>query len=82
MPLLESPEYTDADVPDYPQCTPQPLKIIHVGAGASGLIFAHKAERGLKNFELVCYEKNDTIGTLEHVQQPHFCGGDKPVEPR
>jgi cation diffusion facilitator CzcD-associated flavoprotein CzcO len=62
MPLIESPAYTDDDVPSYPQCTPQPLKIIHVGAGASGLVFAHKAEKALKNYELVCYEKNATIG--------------------
>lgn len=62
MPLIESPAYTDDDVRSYPQCTPQPLKIIHVGAGASGLIFAHKAEKLLKNYELICYEKNEIIG--------------------
>lgn len=64
MPLMGAPVYTDEDVPSYPQCTPQPLRIIHVGAGASGLIFAHKAEKQLKNYELVCYEKNEVLGML------------------
>jgi cation diffusion facilitator CzcD-associated flavoprotein CzcO len=62
MPLIDERPYTADDIPDYPQCTPQPLKIIHVGAGASGILFAHKAERELKNYELTCYEKNDVIG--------------------
>ena len=33
------------------------VKIIHVGAGVSGLLTAYKARRYLKNYELVCYEK-------------------------
>jgi hypothetical protein len=33
------------------------LKIIHVGAGASGLLTAYKARRMLENYELICYEK-------------------------
>lgn len=36
---------------------PRKLKIIHVGAGASGLLTAYKAERMLQNYELVCYDK-------------------------
>ena len=36
---------------------PRNLKIIHVGAGASGLLLAYKAERWLRNYDLVCYEK-------------------------
>lgn len=62
MPLLEERPYTADDIPDDPQCSPQPLKIIHVGAGASGILFSYKAERQLKNYELICYEKNDSIG--------------------
>jgi len=49
-------------VPDRPQCDPDQLRIIHVGMGASGLLAAHKAKKMLSNYELVCYEKNDTIG--------------------
>ena len=33
------------------------IKIIHVGAGAAGLITAYKAGRILKNYALTCYEK-------------------------
>lgn len=33
------------------------IKIIHVGAGAAGLLTAYKARSFLKNYELVCYEK-------------------------
>lgn len=36
---------------------PRKLKIIHVGAGASGLLLAYKAQRQLRNYELICYEK-------------------------
>ncbi|KLO83440.1 Uncharacterized protein Y057_1089 [Fusarium fujikuroi] len=36
---------------------PRKLRIIHVGAGASGLLTAYKAERMLQNYELVCYDK-------------------------
>ena len=48
-------------VPDYPQCTPKRLKIIHVGMGASGLLFAYKS-RKLSNVEVICYERNSTMG--------------------
>ena len=33
------------------------VKVIHVGAGVSGLLTAYKAKNYLKNYELVCYEK-------------------------
>lgn len=41
---------------------PRTLRIIHVGAGATGLCAAWKMERQLDNYELVCYEKNPEIG--------------------
>lgn len=37
------------------------VKIICVGAGASGLLFAYKLQRSFRNFELVVYEKNEEI---------------------
>ena len=54
--------YSAADVKDFPQCTPQHLKIIHIGCGAAGILVAHKAERWLKDYELTIYEKNPVIG--------------------
>jgi len=59
MPHAEDQEFL---VPDKPMCDPDPIRIIHVGMGASGLLAAHKARKFLKNYELVCYEKNETIG--------------------
>jgi cation diffusion facilitator CzcD-associated flavoprotein CzcO len=45
------------EIVDQIQSETRRLKIIHVGAGASGLLTAYKAERMLENYELVCYEK-------------------------
>jgi hypothetical protein len=44
-------------IQDHVHSDPDPIKIIHVGAGASGLLAAYKAERLLQNYELICYEK-------------------------
>ncbi|KAK3066531.1 hypothetical protein LTR53_017084, partial [Teratosphaeriaceae sp. CCFEE 6253] len=57
MPHVNEPEM---HVPDRPQCDPDRIRIIHVGMGASGMLAAHKAKKMLSNYELVCYEKNDT----------------------
>jgi hypothetical protein len=42
--------------------TPRKVRIIHVGAGATGLCAAYKMERQLDNYEMVCYEKNPEVG--------------------
>ena len=42
--------------------TPRPLRLLIVGAGASGLLAAYKAARQLQNVTFVCYEKNDDVG--------------------
>lgn len=41
---------------------PMPIRVIHIGAGATGLCCAFKMERQMSNYELVCYEKNLEIG--------------------
>lgn len=41
---------------------PRTLRIIHVGAGATGLCTAYKMRNQLQDYELVCYEKNASIG--------------------
>ncbi|KAL6414163.1 uncharacterized protein AUP68_00681 [Ilyonectria robusta] len=48
---------------------PRKLKIIHVGAGASGLLAAYKAERMLVNYELICYDKFARKHDLEKYVQ-------------
>ena len=42
--------------------TKRQLRIVCVGAGASGLQLAYKAERILENVELQIYEKNEDVG--------------------
>jgi len=37
------------------------VKIICVGAGASGLLFAYKIQRHFENFDLTIYEKNQEV---------------------
>lgn len=36
---------------------PDPIRVICVGAGASGLCLAYKMKLHMTNYELVCYEK-------------------------
>ena len=78
-PLTSTSDYSSADVPEYPQCTPQPLRIIYVGAGAGGILFAHKAERMLENYSLVCYEKNAEIGGTWYENRYPGCACDIPA---
>ncbi|KAJ3552624.1 hypothetical protein NP233_g12838 [Leucocoprinus birnbaumii] len=47
---------------DKPIHDSRPIKLISVGAGASGLLFAYKLQRSFENFELILYEKNEEIG--------------------
>jgi ribulose 1,5-bisphosphate synthetase/thiazole synthase len=54
---------------DQAHSAPNHAKIIHVGAGASGLLAAYKAERMLKNYELICYEKCVSRTAPEWEQQ-------------
>lgn len=49
-------------VSDHPLYSKRRLRIVCVGAGASGLQIAYKAERVLENIELQIYEKNSDIG--------------------
>ncbi|KAF2706191.1 FAD/NAD(P)-binding domain-containing protein [Pleomassaria siparia CBS 279.74] len=76
MPHVEIP---NLHVPDDPQCAPQPIRIIHVGMGASGLLCAHKSRRFLRNYTIVCYEKNDDIGGTWYENRYPGCACDIPA---
>ena len=52
----------DFKVSEHPLHTPRPLRILVVGAGASGLLVAYQAARQLRNVTFACYEKNDDVG--------------------
>lgn len=40
----------------------RPMRIIHIGAGASGICFSKFAKDLLQNASWVCYDKNEDIG--------------------
>lgn len=49
------------------------VRIICVGAGASGLCFAYKLQRSFRNFTLTVYEKNTEIsGTWHENKYPGY----------
>jgi hypothetical protein len=51
----------------------RPLKVICIGAGASGLLLAYKLQRSFEQFELVLYEKNDAVsGTWYENKYPGY----------
>ncbi|KAH6682153.1 cyclohexanone monooxygenase [Plectosphaerella plurivora] len=58
---------------------PRKLRIIHVGAGATGLCAAFKMERQLTDYELVCYDKNDEIGGTWLQNRYPGCACDVPA---
>ena len=39
----------------------RPMRVVCVGAGASGLCFAYKIQRSFENFSLTVYEKNAEV---------------------
>lgn len=42
--------------------TPRKLRVVMVGAGASGLCMARHMELHMENYELIIYEKNADVG--------------------
>ncbi|GJC86497.1 putative sterigmatocystin biosynthesis monooxygenase stcW [Colletotrichum liriopes] len=58
---------------------PRKLRIIHVGAGATGLCAAYKFERQLTNYKLVCYEKNTEVGGTWLQNRYPGCACDVPA---
>jgi hypothetical protein len=42
--------------------TDRPLRVIHLGAGASGICLAKLLPETLKNVSFTCYDKNSDIG--------------------
>lgn len=58
-----SPAYQEPyRVLDQPNGRRSKIKVICIGAGATGLYLAYKMERRMKDFDLTVYEKNDDIG--------------------
>ncbi|KAF9872441.1 4-hydroxyacetophenone monooxygenase [Colletotrichum karsti] len=58
---------------------PRKLRVIHVGAGATGLCAAFKMERQLTEYELVCYDENDDVGGTWLKSRYPGCACDVPA---
>jgi hypothetical protein len=58
---------------------PRKMRIIHVGAGATGLCAAFKMERQLTEYELVCYDRNSEVGGTWLVNRYPGCACDVPA---
>ncbi|RDW65995.1 hypothetical protein BP6252_09630 [Coleophoma cylindrospora] len=54
------------------------MRIICVGAGASGLLFAYKLQRSFNNFSLVVYEKNPALSGTWFENRYPGCACDVP----
>ncbi|KAI9758077.1 MAG: hypothetical protein M4579_003208 [Chaenotheca gracillima] len=67
------------NIPDVPHSDPAHIRIIHIGAGASGLLTAYKARKFLRNYDLVCYEKNAAVGGTWLENKYPGCGCDIPA---
>ncbi|KAJ3509197.1 hypothetical protein NLJ89_g5349 [Agrocybe chaxingu] len=73
------PPFHDHPQPHIPIHNERHMKVICIGAGASGLLLAYKLQRSFENFELTLYEKNaDVAGTWYENKYPG-CGCDVPA---
>ncbi|KAK4932062.1 hypothetical protein LTR66_016000, partial [Elasticomyces elasticus] len=56
----------------------RPMRIICIGAGASGLCFAYKLQRSFNNFSLTVYEKNAEVSGTWYENKYPGCACDVP----
>lgn len=49
-------------IQERPYGTERAMRVIHIGAGISGICMAKFLPETLNNVSLVCYDKNDDIG--------------------
>ncbi len=73
LPITATPEAADLfswpkvnehgyKIREEPLGTKRPMRVIVLGAGASGINFCKIAEDMLENVEVVCYEKDNEVG--------------------
>lgn len=55
------------------------LRVIHVGAGAAGLCMAYKMQAAMKDYDLICYEKNSEVGGTWYENRYPGCACDVPA---
>ncbi|KAI9811858.1 MAG: hypothetical protein M1827_005209 [Pycnora praestabilis] len=57
----------------------RPMRVICIGAGASGLCFAYKMQRSFENFSLTVYEKNAEVSGTWYENKYPGCACDVPA---
>ncbi|TKA24790.1 hypothetical protein B0A54_17554 [Friedmanniomyces endolithicus] len=76
---IPSQEFTHPLISERAIDEPRPLKVIHVGAGASGICAAIQFPRHVPNLELVIYEKNPDVGGTWFENRYPGCACDIPA---
>jgi len=72
-PSGESPERDHTRRSTNPIHMERHIRVICVGAGASGLLLAYKMQRHFQNYELTVYEKNPAVsGTWFENKYPGY----------
>ncbi|KAF9485444.1 FAD/NAD(P)-binding domain-containing protein [Pholiota conissans] len=71
-----SSNYSRAQKPIY---EPRHLKVICIGAGASGLLLSYKLQRSFEHFNLTIYEKNERVSGTWYENTYPGCGCDVPA---
>ncbi|KAE8158896.1 hypothetical protein BDV40DRAFT_291389 [Aspergillus tamarii] len=66
------------EITEEPSRSRRKIRIIVIGAGASGLNFAHDIDQSTLNIELVLYEKNPEVGGTWFENRYPGCGCDIP----
>ncbi|KAF9885314.1 hypothetical protein FE257_013031 [Aspergillus nanangensis] len=66
-------------IPNVPMGTARHLKIICIGAGASGINLAFQVREHMRNIDFVIYEKNDDVGGTWYENRYPGCACDIPA---
>ncbi|RAL02669.1 flavin-containing monooxygenase [Aspergillus ibericus CBS 121593] len=71
-------QHTPYQVSEYPSRQGRRIRIVVIGCGASAINFAHEVDSSSLDLELVCYDKNPSIGGTWYENKYPGCGCDIP----
>ncbi|KAJ6027895.1 uncharacterized protein N7446_003505 [Penicillium canescens] len=63
---------------DKPLNTNRPVRVVIIGAGASGLLMAYKLQRNFDDLDFIIYEKNPDVGGTWYENRYPGCACDNP----
>jgi cation diffusion facilitator CzcD-associated flavoprotein CzcO len=75
---IATPPDTSYKIREEPLGTSKPIRIVLIGAGASGLNMIRTLRLNLSNYELAVYEKNDDVGGTWYENRYPGCRCDVP----